>query len=257
MMVKVNIDGKEIEVEKGTYIIKIAEKLGINIPTLCYHPSLQPYGACRLCIVEVEKNGRKKIVTSCNYPVEDGLIVKTDTEEIKNLRKLLIELLISRCPGIEKLEKLAEEYGVRERRFEEGKENCILCGLCVRVCSEIIGANAISFTGRGIEREVSTPFKISSESCIGCGACVYICPTGAIKMEDIDGKTRIEKWNTELELKKCKICGKPVAPVRQIEYIKSKIKLPEDLFELCQECKRKYYGKKIIALGGNKWKIKI
>lgn len=252
MKVKVKIDGKEIEVEKGTYIIEAAQNLGIEIPHLCYHPSLESYGACRLCIVEIEKNKRKRIVTSCNYPIEEELIIETNNEKIRNLRKILIELLIARCPGIKILEELAKEYGVEEVRFKKEEKDCILCGLCVRVCKEIIGANAISFSGRGIERKVSSPFESFSEDCIGCGACAYVCPTGAIKIEDIDGKLKIEKWNVEVEVKKCKICGKPVAPLKQIEYIKEKIKLPHQILELCQECKRKYYGKKIIATGGEK-----
>lgn len=246
--VSITIDGKKTAAEKGRYLLEIAREMNIDIPTLCYHPSLEPYGACRLCIVEVEKKGRKKVVTSCNYPAEDGLVVSTGSEKIKKLRSLLIELLLARCPESEEIKKLAADYGIKEPRFVRSDENCIMCGLCVRVCDEAAGVNAISFTGRGIERVVSTPFQKNSETCTGCSACVYVCPTGAVKTKDAEGLRDMDKWKTKLPLAKCIECGKLFAPLPQLKYLKEKFNVQDDVLYTCRECKRKSYGKKLISV---------
>jgi len=247
-MVKFIIDGKKVKAEEGSTILKEALNLGIEIPALCYHPALTPIGACRLCIVEVTKGKRTRIVTSCNYPIEEGLAVKTDTERIVRQRKLIIELLLARCPDVEIVKSLACQMGVEKSRFREENKDCILCGLCVKVCEEIIGVGVIDFVNRGIDEEVDTPYRIASDVCIGCGACAFICPTGAIKIEDIEGKRRIERWHTSLPLQKCKICGGTVGTEAQIEYLKKKIELPVEVFEICSRCKRKRYAREMVAL---------
>ncbi len=246
-MIKITIDGQGVLVEKGTYILEIAKRLGIEIPALCYHPGLEPYGACRLCLVEIEKSRRKRIVTSCNYPVNEELIIRTNTEEVLRIRKTILELLLARCSNNKKVKEIAEKYGITESRFGNGKEDCILCGLCVRVCKEIIGKEAISFSGRGISRKVSPPFEKTPEDCIGCGSCAFVCPTGAIKIQENQQSRKIEEINSEVQFVLCRYCGAPVAPLKQIEYLKEKISLPEDIFALCIECKRKNYAKKLIA----------
>ena len=183
MMVRLTIDGQVVYVKHHTPILDAAKQLGISIPTLCYHRALKPYGSCRLCIVEVSRNGRSKLVTSCNYPAEDGLVVLTATERVKMTRKVVMELLLARCPDVAEIQHLAEKMGIKTARFKKkGDQRCILCGLCVRVCEEVVGVNAISFSSRGTEKEVNTPFGIASEVCIGCGSCTYICPTGCIEM---------------------------------------------------------------------------
>ncbi len=188
-MVSIVLDGKKIDVEEGTTILKVARDMGIDIPTLCYHEMIKPYNACRLCIVEVTSNGRTTITASCSTEVEDGMVVKTDSLSVINVRKMVAELLLARAPSVEKIREIAAKLGIEESRFVEEKEQrCILCGLCVRACEEIVGVNAISFVNRGPEREVSTPFKVESDVCIGCGACEYFCPTEAIKIEDIKGR---------------------------------------------------------------------
>ena len=188
-MVSIVLDGKKIDVEEGTTILKVARDMEIDIPTLCYHEMIKPYNACRLCIVEVTSNGRTTITASCSTEVEDGMVVKTDSLSVINVRKMVAELLLARAPSVEKIREIATKLGIEESRFVEEKEQrCILCGLCVRACEEIVGVNAISFINRGTEREVSTPFKVESDVCIGCGACEYFCPTEAIKIEDIKGR---------------------------------------------------------------------
>ena len=197
-VVHLTVDNREIAVSGGQTILEaVARMPGIgNIPALCYHPAIKPYGACRICTVEVsEDEGSKfKFVAACLYPVKEGLVVKTDTEKVRQLRKGIIELLLARCPNVKRIQELAEEYGVEKPRFALGDQDCILCGLCVRACQEIIGKSAISLVNRGIYREVATPFYAYglSEDCIGCGDCAFVCPTGAIEMGP-DGRPVLPK----------------------------------------------------------------
>ena len=184
--VTLKIDDKEVKASEGATILDVAKKVGINIPTLCYTSSLSPFGACRICSVEItDKRGRKRIVTSCNYPVDEGLVVSTKSEKVLKTRKLLLELLLARCPKVKKIQDLAREYGVEKPRFwiEDVEEDCILCGLCTRVCEERIGVYAINFAKRGVEREVTTPYHSFSDDCIGCGACALVCPTNSKRIQ--------------------------------------------------------------------------
>jgi coenzyme F420-reducing hydrogenase beta subunit len=184
--VTLRIDDKEVKANEGATILDVARKLGVDIPTLCYISTLSPFGACRLCSVEItDKRGRKRIVTSCNYPVEEGLVVSTKSEKVLKTRKLLLELLLARCPKVKKIQDLAREYGVEKPRFwiEDVEEDCILCGLCARVCEERIGIYAINFAKRGVEREVTTPYNRFSDDCIGCGACALVCPTHSRRIQ--------------------------------------------------------------------------
>ena len=188
MKVTLTIDGQIIHVKRHTPILDAAKQLGIFIPTLCYHEAIKAYGSCRLCVVEVFRNSRSKLVTSCNYPADEALVVFTATEGVKNTRKMVMELLLARCPDVPQILKLAERMGIKASQFKKKEDQrCILCGLCVRACEQIVGVDAISFSSRGIDREVNTPFGLDSEVCIGCGSCTYICPTGCIEMEGDPG----------------------------------------------------------------------
>ncbi len=201
-MISLTINDKKIKVEKGLTILKAAEKAGIKIPTLCSHKALSPYGACRICLVEIDKGGgSSEIQASCTYPALEGLVVQTDSEKVIKTRKMMVELLMARCPDSEDIKNLARELGVEKIRFKSKNEDCTLCGLCVRMCEERMGKAVISFAGRGPRREVVSPFGKPSEVCQVCGACDFICPTGKIKLPEVSkSKPRfiLDEHNTGL-----------------------------------------------------------
>jgi heterodisulfide reductase subunit A2 len=182
--IRLKMNGIEVEAEDRTPLLQIAQKLGVRIPTLCHHPILEPYGVCRICTVEVSIRNRVRMVTACNYPATDGIEVLTDSPRVRRDRRMILEWLLARCGHVPVLNQLAEEYGITEPRFGRGDDDCILCGLCVRVCSDVVGANVLGFFGRGTTREVSTAYGETSEQCIACGACAYVCPTGCITIQD-------------------------------------------------------------------------
>jgi len=185
-MIKLTIDNQTIEVEEGTSVLEAAQQLRINIPTLCYHKALPSYGACRLCLVEVSQGGRPaSLQASCTYPAQEGLIVKTDTERVIKTRRIMAELLLARCPDSEEVKNIAKELGVERTRIKPKHKDCLLCGLCVRMCHDRMGRGAIGFAYRGSNREVQPAFDIQSDVCQTCGACFSICPTQAIKIEKI------------------------------------------------------------------------
>ncbi len=175
-MVNFTLNGLEVSVEKGTTLLEAADFYGIEIPTLCHDKGLSPYGACRLCLVEIGTPGRSRLVSSCTYQAREGLNVRTHSERVIKARKLLIEMYVALCPSSKVIQCLASKYHVTKVRFSPKHEDCILCGLCVRMCDEQMQAKAISFVNRGGRRLVSTPFAKKSEDCRLCGACIYICP---------------------------------------------------------------------------------
>jgi len=239
-MVIFNIDGREFKAEEGQTILQVARENGIDIPTLCHHEAIEPYGACRLCIVEISKGRRSRIVTSCLYPVEEGLEVKTNSPRVISNRKMLVELLLARCSKNKVIKELASQMGIEQSmiRPEYLEDNdCMVCGLCVRTCEQVVGVSAISLVNRGITKEPASPFLEPARDCIGCGSCYYVCPTGAIKMEDRQDTRIIYNWKVEFKLKKCKVCGNYWAPEKQLEYIRQKWNLPQDFFDICPTCK--------------------
>lgn len=173
-------------------VLDVAKRYGIYIPTLCYHPAVSSLGACRICLVEITMGKMTRLYPSCMYPVDEGIIVKTDTERVLKTRKMILELLIARCPDSDVIENLAKEAGVEKGRFaiRHDPDKCILCGLCIRVCEQNVGASAIGFVQRGFQRRIGTPFMELTQTCTGCGECAKICPTGAITLDHIDQNVR-------------------------------------------------------------------
>jgi bidirectional [NiFe] hydrogenase diaphorase subunit len=175
-MISLKMNGLDISVERGTTLLEAAQFYGFPVPTLCYMEGLSPYGACRLCVVEIGEGARARLVTSCTYPAEEGLVVRTASSRVVRARKMIIELLLASCPQSKTIQDLASAYGVNRQRFRQEYEDCILCGRCVRVCKEQMMAGAIGFHGRGEKRALGTPFDKKSEVCRLCGACMYVCP---------------------------------------------------------------------------------
>lgn len=175
-MITFTLNGLEVQVEDGTTLLEAARFYGFPIPTLCYNEGLSPYGACRLCVVEIGEGPRAKLVSSCTYPAEEGLVVRTASERVLRARRMVIELLLASCPQSKIIQDIASAHDVRRQRFKQEYEDCIMCGLCVRMCEQQMMAKAIGFRGRGERRSIGTPFDIKSDECRLCGGCIYICP---------------------------------------------------------------------------------
>ncbi|MFO8051213.1 MAG: FAD-dependent oxidoreductase [Thermoplasmatota archaeon] len=192
-MVRITIDGRELEAEEDETVLQVAKRNNIEIPTLCHHPAIPPYSACRVCTVEVDQGGRTKLTASCSLPVSEGMVVKTRSDRVLSARKVLMELYLARCPDSSELREFAASLGVGETRFESYREvddRCILCGLCVNVCADC-GNNTLGFMNRGVKRKVGTPFEKPSDHCLTCGACTFVCPTGCLDLKDISSREPI------------------------------------------------------------------
>jgi len=181
--IRFTIDGVPVEAEEGWTVLDTARQYHIPIPTLCYHEAVKPSGACRLCVVEAKDGKWSKVVISCMYPPFEGVEIETKSERVLNVRRWILEMLLAECPASKEIRDLAEEYGIHKSRFavEDPEEQCILCGLCVRACEEIVGVRAISFGSRGVHKHVATPYMVPNQACIACGSCVTVCPTGAMQ----------------------------------------------------------------------------
>jgi NADH dehydrogenase/NADH:ubiquinone oxidoreductase subunit G len=182
-IIRFMINDQAVEAEEGWTVLETARQYGIHIPTLCYHEAVTPSGACRMCVVEAKKGNWSKVVISCMYPAQEDINFYTDSERVQNVRRWILEMLLAECPASEEIRRLAAEYGVTSTRFEikNPEEQCMLCGLCVRVCKEVVGVSAITTVGRGVHKFIGTPFGKPSEVCVACGSCVTVCPTGAMQ----------------------------------------------------------------------------
>jgi len=180
-MITLKINGLDVTVEKGTTLLEAAKSVGFPIPTLCFMEGLSPYGACRLCVVEIGEGENTKMVTSCTYPAEEGLVVRTSSTRIVKARKMILELHLATCPQSKTIQDLAAAHDVHQQRFRQEYEDCILCGLCVRMCEEQMMAKAIGFRGRGENRSIGTPFDVKSDVCRFCGGCMFVCPACSLR----------------------------------------------------------------------------
>jgi bidirectional [NiFe] hydrogenase diaphorase subunit len=234
MTINFTIDGIKVSAEEGDNVLDTARRYGFDVPSLCHHEAIQPYGACRLCLVEITKGGRKKITTSCNYEVLSDIEVLTNSDEIRKHRSMVLELIMAEAPDNPGIKKLAAQYGLRESRFgkrdEKKREDCILCGLCARVCREVVEVNALTFKGRGDKRHIGPAFDEQPQSCIACGACAWVCPTNCIGFIEEDGMRKVVRWKRELPLAKDEK-GRPFAPQFQLHHFTKMVDLPKDFFK--------------------------
>ena len=239
--INLEIDGRFFRARDGMTILDVARREGVPIPTLCHHEAVEPVGSCRLCVVEIthrDWGGWKGLVTACLYPVEQGLRVTTDNEDIRTVRRTILDLLLARCPDSDVIRRLAMEHGVTATSYKknEVETTCILCGLCVRVC-KVKGCAAIGTAGRGIGRSISIPFKLPPPDCIGCASCAHICPTDAITYQDKNGVREI--WGHAFEMANCQSCGRPLMPEKQIEFEAKRSGLDPDYFRTCPACSQR------------------
>ena len=228
----------QIQAEEGASLLRTLIDNGYVVPHLCHHEAVSSYGACRLCLVEVEKRGKRKLTTACNYPVADGIRVFLDTDKVVSSRQMVLELTLANSPTPPALRRLAAEHGVAlsDVSFPRDDDNtCILCGLCTRVCEKVCGG-AITTLGRGDQKRVGTPGDLPSELCIGCASCAYVCPTGHIQVQETKMLRTI--WQREFRKLACTACGKTTITEAQRDYLVQHRGYLPDYFELCDECKR-------------------
>ena len=245
------IDNKTVTAQDGQYILQVARENGIGIPTLCDHKGVEPWGGCRLCLVEITMeswDGWSNLVTSCLYPVKEGLIVSTNSPKVREARAVVLDLLIARCPEVELLRQLGRAYGVNETSFpkRENPDKCILCGICVRVC-DAVGAVAISTVGRGVDKLISVPLAEENLStCVGCLSCAHACPTGQITFEESDDHRKI--WGIDFTVAKCPECGKPMGTPEQLKHFAKTSGLGDSYFEICGECQNKHTADRYASI---------
>jgi len=179
--IRLEINGKEVRAKPGMTILEAAQQAGISIPTLCYYEKMEPYGGCRICVVETSNGNATKLVASCVHPAEENLVVRTRSEKVDRIRKTILELLLAHAPGSPKLNELVGEYGADINRFDKESSFCIHCGLCVRYCTEVKKLNAVGFIDRGIKKEISFIPGIASRECHDCMECFPLCPTSYLQ----------------------------------------------------------------------------
>ena len=177
------IDGQKVQAQADWSILETARHYRIHIPALCYHPAVHPWGSCRLCVVETRQEGSANVLPSCLTKPVAGLEVLTDSERVQNVRRWVLEMLLAECPASREIKELAARHGVTSTRFAitDPHEECLKCGLCVAVCNEVVGAQALTFGSRGVKKRLETPYRVPNNMCIGCGCCVSVCPTGALQ----------------------------------------------------------------------------
>jgi bidirectional [NiFe] hydrogenase diaphorase subunit len=257
-MPEVIIDGKTVTVKPETTILEASQKVGIWIPALCHSPAVSNQATCRLCMVEIDRgDGRKRMVTACNYPVRSNLTVSVNGKRAVKVRKGVMQLLLARCPESPELKEIALRMDVKDTPFPtvtESQRSCILCGLCVAVCEEVIGVSAIGFAGRGLKRVVAAPFRQASEDCIACGACAAVCPVGTIqvRIHKDTGEAEISPFKSRKKLRICNECGsrmvsEPVA-VKAQDLVKMNWQEFREKAKLCPECRRKLAARSLAAV---------
>jgi len=257
----VTIDNIQVEVEQGATILDAADKAGVWIPTLCFHPAIEPQAACRICMVELDRGEWKQLVTACNYPVRKDITVSVSSENAVKARRGVMEFILARSPDNKQLKAIAQRMGVDSTPWPTvtvAQRDCILCGLCTAVCDEILGLASVGFADRGVERAVAAPFRQAPDNCIACGACAALCPVGTIQIrihKDSD-EIEISPFKARAKLQKCEKCGARVDSVPTIEQALKSVKVNwskiRDVAKICPECRRAHTAESLAATAPGK-----
>lgn len=244
-MIRFRINDEIVHAEDGMTVLQAARRQGIHIPTLCHHDALSDIGACRVCVVEIEHPaGRSTVTASCTLPVAEGMSVQTHSDRALRTRRMMVEWLLARAPKSEVMRALAAEVGIEKSRFEvPNTGNCLLCGRCVRACSQHAGVATTAFAGRGRDRRVATPFDRESDVCLGCGSCVQVCPTGALTLEQDETQRRVilrGQTVRRVELVRCSRCGTAHTTVPWLRWVRERAGANEHAArgETCPRCSR-------------------
>ncbi|MCP4377376.1 MAG: 4Fe-4S dicluster domain-containing protein [bacterium] len=258
-MPTVTIDNIQVEVEQGATILDAAKKAGVWIPTLCFHPAVEPQASCRICMVELDRGEWKQLVTACNYPVRGDITISVSSENAVKARRGVMEFLLARAPDNEQLKAIAGRMGVDSTPWPTvtaSLRDCILCGLCTAVCDEVLGLASIGFAGRGVDRAIAAPFRQAPDNCIACGACVAVCPVGAIQIrhhEDTD-EIEISPFKARVKLRKCEKCGANIASeltvAETLKNISGNLKKIQNLAKLCPRCRRIHTAESLTSVTG-------
>ncbi len=239
MTIQIKINQMTIAVSEGQFVLEVARNAGFDIPSLCHHDAVEPIGACRICLVEQKIGHESVLTTACNLVVQEGMEIFTDSAEIRAHRAANLELLLARAPGSKKLRELASKYGINEPRHPPIQDNypkdCILCELCVRVCSNL-GHKALAVLGRGDRKRIGLPFNQPSETCVGCGSCRSVCPTDCIFMRDTPETRTI--WGKTHRFVTCKQCSAPIMTYEHRAFAVANNGLGEDYYDVCESCKQ-------------------
>ncbi len=249
-MHSMQLNGRLVNFEAGQTLLEVARANEVPIPTLCHHPGLESHGGCRLCVVEVtraEWDGWWRMVSACEFPAADDLIVATESERLSRTRRNVVDLLLARCPETPFTVALGRDFGLAKSSLAPRAEpdDCILCGLCVRVCAAV-GAHAIAGADRGVHKQVGPPYAPPSferppglapaGDCIGCLCCAEICPTGHIRYEN-NAQGR-EIWGRSFRVVECASCGAPLGTPEQLDHFAARSGLSRDYFERCDACSK-------------------
>ncbi len=244
-MMNLYVNDELVQAQQGQTLLLVCEQSGIDVPTLCFHPGLEATGNCRLCSVEIRRSGWEAgatdVVCACLFPAEEDLEVWTDTERVRRLRRLIVEMLWARDPRSPALLALAEKVGVNKQRLNTYGQSrrCILCSTCVRVCGEL-GADAISMGYRGVDKKVTTPFDRPTEDCIGCGACAHACPVGTIYFHEHGWERQVRRQT--FRLLPCSGCGEPCNTSEERIHLSEVLGIPMEEASQCPTCKRRSVG---------------
>ncbi len=245
----ISIDMREFEFDAGETVLSVAKRNGIFIPTLCYHEALKPYGACRLCLVEVLEGDKPGLHASCLLSAKQGLVVLTVSDLVLKVRGVLIQLLLKRYPKEKSLMDIAKACGIEDSistlTGEHQEKACLLCGRCVRACEEM-GRSVIGFVSRGSERAVDAPIG-SHKECLGCRACENVCPTGVVRFSLHDGVIKNDLWDITVDMAVCPICGRSFATVPLIDKVKTELEALSEAISMCPACRRAELLKRICV----------